>query len=382
MALLFIYFLFVFSLIWIYGGYPLFIIILSKIFEKKYIIDESYAPNVTLIVPTHNEETVISKKIENILNLNYAKEKLQIIGVDSASTDKTRELVKKYSGDGVELVEESERKGKGAAIMHALDFAKSDIALITDANSYFESDALKYLLRHFSDPLVGGVTGRYLGKATNNNAESSGTVTFRDYENNLLKYESKIDSVVCLWGEIFAIRKNLFSLDKENLSEDFYASLYIRKKGYRLVYEPKAQVYEYAPSNLQDLIIQKKRTITGTIQCLFKYKQLLFNPRYGFFGTVILPSHKLLPVFSPMFLTGFLIFSVIFWKTVSPYVLFAVLLMIIIAGLLAGNFFNFINLLKYVIELNIACVLAWKDYVTGDYSVRWEKMKSSRIIPS
>jgi biofilm PGA synthesis N-glycosyltransferase PgaC len=165
MILLFLFYLFFLAgLFWAYGGYLCLVIIFSLIFKKKKAIDQSYAPTATVIIPTYNEETVIAKKLEDILSQDYPKEKLQVIVVDSGSTDKTREIVSNYSGRGIELAEQSERQGKGAAIQHGLNFAKNEIIVVTDANSYFESGTLKYLLRNFSDPQVGGVTGRYFGK--------------------------------------------------------------------------------------------------------------------------------------------------------------------------------------------------------------------------
>jgi cellulose synthase/poly-beta-1,6-N-acetylglucosamine synthase-like glycosyltransferase len=378
-----LYVFFIAGIFWAYGGYLIFIIILSKIFKKKYTIDEFYNPAVTIIIPTYNEETVIKGKLENIISQDYPKEKMQILVVDSASTDKTREIVINYAKDGIELIKQEERIGKGAAIKYALEFTKNDIVVITDANAYFEPNALKYLLRNFSDPKVGGVTGRYCSKDIKGNAESKGTVFFREYENILRRHETEIDSAVSLFGEIFACRKNILFLDENNLTEDLDSSISIREKGYRLAYEPKAEVYEYAPSTREDLIMQRKSVITGTIQTLWKHRYSIFNFRYGFYGTMILPSHKLLPVLSPIFLIGFLSLSIVILKD-RPFIIFCLFILLAIM-LLLSLFFKrilspFLKLIKYIILVNIACLLAWKNYLTGNYTVKWTKMKSSRYL--
>lgn len=379
MILFFVYLFFICSLLWNYGGYFIFIIILSKIFIRPHEFNECYFPTVTLIIPTYNEEVVIRNKLENIITQDYPKEKLQILVVDSGSNDKTKEIVKEYNKYGIELIEQIEREGKGPAIKYGLNFAKNEIVVITDANSYFYSDTIKHLLKHFSDSKVGGVTGRYFGKNIKENIESRGSMLFRDYENLLRKYETKIDSCVSLFGEIFAVRKELLVIDEKNLTEDFEVSVYIRKKGYKLVYEPMAQVYEYVPSIQKDILIQRRRVIIGTIQTLLKYREMLFNPKYGFYGSLILPGHKLFHILSPIFILGFLSVSLVFWK-MSFFIVFCALILAEIFLKAIKSKTSIFGLFKYLVLINISCLLAWKDYLIGNYTVKWEKMESSHII--
>lgn len=380
MILLFSFYLFfIAGLFWAYGGYLCFIIAFSAIFKKKNIIDVSYTPAATIIMPTYNEEVVIAKKLEDILSQDYPKEKLQIIVVDSGSADKTREIVNNYSGYGIELVEQPEREGKGSAIQHGLNFAKHEIIVVTDANSYFEPGALKYLLRNFSDPRVGGVTGRYFGKNIKDNAQSQGGAIFRDYENILRRFETRIDSAVSLFGEIFAVRKSLLFIDEGNLTEDFESSVGIRRKGHKLIYEPGASVYEYMPCTEKDLVLQRKRVIIGTIQTLLKYKSMLFNPKYGFYGLLILPGHKLVHILSPFLLAGFFITSLAFWK-ISFILILCALIFIKITLISARKKVPLLGLSKYFILINICCLSAWKDYLLRRYTIRWEKMESSRYL--
>jgi len=363
--------------IWNHGGYLIILFIVSQCARKPHRYDPQYLPGVTIIIPTYNEDMVIKGKLENILSQEYPRAKCQIIVVDSASTDATRQIVQSYHSHGVELVEDNERRGKGYAVKCALDHTRNEIVIVTDANAYFLPNTVRALVAHFSDPEIGGVTGRFFVVSDKKNAAAQGTGIFREFENTARYYESAIHSAISLFGEIFAIRKELFAIDEMNLTEDLDTSLYIVQKGYRLWYEPKAEAYEYAPENTKDVFIQRKRVITGTIQTLCKYRRMLWNIKYGLYGLLILPGHKLANVLSPAFMLIFLLLSIYFWKVSFCLFLLALVLAKITVRLLktGGRVFD---LIKYITLVNYACILAWKDYISGRYTVKWDKMVSTR----
>ena len=356
---------------------------LARVSKKENNIDQLYTPEATIIIPTFNEERVIEERLKNLLAQDYPRDKLQFLVVDSGSTDRTRELVKPFLSCGVELVVENERKGKGAAIRYALNSSRHGIIVVSDANSYFDQPScLRYLLSNFSDPKVGGATGRYFSREKVKGPTTQGTVVFRGYENILRSFETRVDSAVSLFGELFACRKALYLIDDQSLAEDLETSIYLRSQGFRLVYEPRSAVYEYAPYLKQDFINQRRSIIIGTIQSLFKYKSVLFNPRYGLYGTVILPGHKLFPVLSPFFLTGLLVVALGLFREVLSvgFFLFAGLfLFLVLLNLLDKRLPNPIKIAIYVILVNFSCLLAWRGYFSGKYTVKWKKMESSRI---
>lgn len=380
---LFLLLFFLFSIVWIYGGYFLFIALLARLSKKENNIEPSYTPGATIIIPTFNEELVIEERLKNLLTQDYPHDKLQLIVVDSGSTDKTKELVGRFLSSGVELLIENERNGKGAAIRYALNFSRHGIIVVSDANSYFEQPScLRYLLSNFSDPKVGGVTGRYFSREKVEGPGTRGTIFFREYENTLRSFETRVDSAVSLFGELFACRKALYLIDDQSLTEDLETSIYLRGQGFRLVYEPRSAVYEYAPYLKQDIINQRKRVILGTIQSIHKYKSVLFNSHYGLYGTVILPGHKLFPLLSPFLLFGFLVIAVSFFMTVLSFWFFLFVELFLLSALLSlldKRFPNPIKIVLYIILVNFSCLLAWRDYFFGKYTVKWKKMESSRI---
>lgn len=211
MLLIILYIIFgisVFGLFWTYAGYPAFIWLLSKIIKKEHKYGENYQPNVSIIIPCYNEEKVIEKKLKNTLELEHPKEKFQIMVVDSASTDRTREIVEKFKDKGVELVTQNERKGKGSGINFALNFVKNDIVIITDANAYLNKDAIKHLVKHLSDPKIGIVGGKKFAKKVYSVAESEGTDFLNKYEDFLLLHENIVDSSVNFGGKFLQCGKN------------------------------------------------------------------------------------------------------------------------------------------------------------------------------
>jgi len=387
---------------WPYLGYPLFLLILSKIFKKEHYLDESYYPIVSLIIPTYNEEACIEEKIVNSLSLDYPKDKLEIIVVDSGSTDRTREIIKKYSKNGVILYEQQKRMGKASAINLGLKRAKGEIIIVTDANAIFHNDVIKKIVRHFADKNVGGVEGKYILKTKKKTDVGEGEKTFRKFESFLKKYESLVDSTVSMVGEISAFRRDIIdSLDGSCIAEDFDLSIRVRKKGYRLIHDPEAIVWEPAPANIKDEIIQKSRRIVGTIQVLFKHKDVLFNPKYGVYGCFILPSHKFLPILSPflnilfvilfvlhLFLTRkislylfILISSFTYVSSVFTYNIYLSLILLTFLFLVCLIFISkLFHLVKYFLVLQYTFLIAWVRYVQNKYTVTWEKIDSSRTI--
>ncbi|MEM4750977.1 MAG: glycosyltransferase, partial [Desulfurococcaceae archaeon] len=124
-------------------------------------VDENYKPKVTVIIPTYNEAKFIKKKLDNIYEQDYPKELMEIIVVDSASTDGTPRLVEEWAREhpevSIRLLEEPIRRGMNPALNYALKHLPSDteIVVFTDADSFWPSRALKEIVKYFADPVVG-----------------------------------------------------------------------------------------------------------------------------------------------------------------------------------------------------------------------------------
>ena len=389
-------------LAWTFIGYPLFLILFSPILKKTYKISTSYFPKVTFMIMTYNEEKAILKKLENSTEIDYPKDKLEIFVVDSASTDRTQSIVnefiksfhKKFPSDKriIKLIAQPKREGKASGINYGLKYANtnSEIIIITDGNAMLNKESIRNLIKHFYDEKVGGVCGRFEARDTQGTSVGSGGNIYWQIEKLLRWGESNLDSCIHMSGEITALRKGIINeLDTTQLAEDFDMAVTIRKKGFRIIYEPEAIAYEPAPTNIIDLKTQKKRITIGTLQVLFKHKDMLFNQKYGWYGFIILPSHKLFQLLTPFALIFMFIFTLALFIinsnnliTVLLFIeIFMILLTMLSFALTLISLFNqsrILNFIKYFAASNWIVLLGWMDFVSGKRIVTWKKIESSR----
>jgi len=144
---------------YVYFGYPLLTFLVGSIKNVKIKKEDGYRPLVSLIIAAYNEELKIEDKLKNSLQLEYPEDKLEIIVFSDGSTDRTNELVKKYSKTGIKLIELSKRMGKTSGQNIAVEEAKGEIIVFSDANAIYKKNAIRKIVRNFSDDTVGGVCG-------------------------------------------------------------------------------------------------------------------------------------------------------------------------------------------------------------------------------
>jgi len=199
----------------IHFGVPLiyYFYLKNRYLNKSWDIDsdDSYEPRITIIVPTYNEAKLIEGKLDNIYEQSYPKNKLEIIVVDSASTDGTPELVKKWTekhpDTNLKLIVENARRGKAYALNTALKHAIGEIVVITDVDSLWPNkETLSKVVKLFSDPTIGAVSclKKPVGSGVRSVEEG-----YRQYYNVLRVAESKAYSTPIFHGELAAFRKDL-----------------------------------------------------------------------------------------------------------------------------------------------------------------------------
>jgi len=392
-----------FLLIWQFVGYPLLMSIVALGADPEFK-DGTYAPFVSVIVPAYNEEKVIKKRVENLDSLDYPKEKYEIIVVESGSTDATAQIVEEQiasRGRGeprLKMVREKERRGKASAINAGKECASGEIVLVTDANASFNKDALRYIMPHFSDPQIGAVGGRYV--ITNPEQGLASEESFYwEIEYIMRRGESLLDSACLFHGEINAWRKGLAEADTKIISEDLDMAIQIRRKGYRIIYEPRAIAYERTGTTPREQIIRRKKVSTGTILCIRKHLGYFALP-CDLYSALIFPSHKGLVMLSPFILLAIALLYLLSWNIgviaihfISTGLIFAMLfrsLMLVRSKLIANetgerskarvSASSLVRIAQYVLLNECLLVLAWKDFVLGEYSVLWERAESTRAI--
>jgi len=363
--------------------------------NKSVDKDYSYQPFISVLVPTYNEEAVIEKRIQNLRDLRYPKEKYEILVVDSGSVDATKSIVRRICHEGgspqVTLVCEDQRMGKASAINCGTAHAAGDIILVTDANAVFDERVLAELAPHFKNSEIGGVGGQYV-VANPENPLPHTEQFYWELECSLRSGETALDSACLFQGEINAWRKSVVDADTAMIGEDLDMSIEIRKKGYKVAFEPNAICYEPAPTSLSEQLTQKKRRCLGTIQNMFKHWQYLVVPR-DWYRLIIFPSHKGLLMVTPFMFIGILLCYVLIWNVplildhifitsaLFLVVLFFYLRLVPRVQRLPRHSSRKVSLLRlvwYVLFDEYLLLLAWKDFFFRRYSVLWEKVGSTR----
>ena len=289
-------------LIYIFFGYPVILWILSFLFGKKVNKKEIY-PYVSLIISAYNEENVMRQKIENSLELDYPKEKLEII-VASESTDKTNEIVKEYKDKGVTLYAYEKREGKRATLYRTVPLAKGEIIVFSDANAIYKKDAVKKIVRNFSDKRIGCVSGRLRYINQKRSIIGEGETTYWEYDFILKKMASRLFSLAgCggVNGSIFAIRKELYNPIDRHRGDDFEISCRIEIGGYGVILETEAVSCEESSEDSKQEFRRKVRLATWN----FKSTVMLLTEalqRGRILTAFLLFSHRFLRYTTPVWL--------------------------------------------------------------------------------
>ncbi len=248
-------------LIYIYIGYPLLLLILSKIKMNPHKIDKSFFPPISFIIPAHNEEEVIEAKLKNSLAIDYPNEVEIILALDG-STDRTLEIASQFPQINIKNFES--RGGKMAVLNEVVPQTKNEIIVFTDANALFAPDVFKKLIPHLANSNVGCVGGVKSIVANGKVGEHEGI--YWKFENFLKEKESAIGSCF-VDGAIYALKKEFYPLPKDDciIMDDFAVSLGVINMNQRVVFEPEAVAYEGASLNSWGEFKRKVRILQGAI---------------------------------------------------------------------------------------------------------------------
>jgi len=303
--MLFLFWLCVILVLWVYAGYPLFLLLLTRFSSGKPINRATtHEPPVTLIISAYNEAKVLRKKLENCLALDYPRARLEVMVISDCSDDGTDTIVKAFENRGVKLIRMPQRGGKTVGLNHAVPQARGDMVIFSDANAMYHRLVVRNIARNFADPQIGCVTGESRYEVDENSADSTESENlYWRYELALKKMESQIGSLVGGDGAIYAIRKKLFQpMRPEDLS-DFVNPLQIVAQGYRNIYEPEAISFEGGAESFEKEFRRKVRIVNRAWRGLWRVRQVLNPRRFGFYTLQVI-SHKLLRWLVPVFMAG------------------------------------------------------------------------------
>jgi len=366
-----------FALGWPLVGYPGLLSILGSR-RSRVGCGGARLPSLTVVLPTFNEAANVVARLENIDRSVYETGRLEVIVVDSGSTDGTADRAEAFAASSrlpVRVLRERERRGKAAAINTAIAASTSEVIVITDAPTAFDEHALHLVAEAFGDPEVGTASG-YFVVTGEGSALQDEERRFWEIRNRLRILEARVDSTPFLSGELCAFRRELVSrLDEDTLADDMNIALQVRRQGRRVVIVPEARFSERRTASPAELLETKSRRAAGGIQELLRHRDMI-GPRYGLFGMLILPSAMLyyLPVRVPAVLVASASALAAWRRMPAPLRLGGVL-----AGLAAVPVVMRSSRQIWMLLFNEwIFVLGWRRVLTNRMDVRWSQERSTR----
>lgn len=352
LALFILWFMLFYHIFLMVGGYLEFLKHDKNL--KKFTENPGELPTVSILIPAHNEEVVIAATLEAIVNLNYPKDKLEVIPIDDVSTDETGEILDDYARrypfiKPVHTTPPSGGKGKSGALNHGLKNATGEVIVVYDADNTPEPDAVYYLVIGLNnDEKAAAVVGKFRVA----NAKKNLLTRFINIETLTFQWLAQAGrwrwfKMMTIPGTNFAIRRSVLETlggwDEQAISEDTEISFRVYNLGYHIRFFPAAVTWEQEPETLKVWWKQRMRWAQGNEYVILKFLSqfrhlnlkvkldlLYFTFTYLFFFGGILISHTIFvlnlifdlelllgDVSIILLVTGFLLFLVEVWLALS-----------------------------------------------------------------
>ena len=255
-------------------------------------------PDLTVVLAAYNEAGRIQRRVENLLESDYPRDRLKVIVVSDGSTDATAARVP--PDPRVTVLARSQRSGKPSCLNAAVAAAQTEIIVFADARQRFDRGAIRALAKNFSDPRVGAVSGA-LEIASSGSNTGAGVDLYWRLEKWIRASESNLDSAIGCTGAIYAIRRCLFTpIPADTVLDDVVIPMRILLAGFRVLFEPAAVAWD--PQTLEPAAEQrrKRRTLAGNFQMLFRHPGWLLPWRNRLWWRLL--AHKYLRLVAPGFL--------------------------------------------------------------------------------
>lgn len=378
-----VFWLSVTALFYTYVGYPLLLIIVSRLCGREVRVAE-WTPFVSVIITAYNEERDLAAKLENTLALDYPKDKIEIIVASDCSSDRTDEIARSFAAQGIRLHRQTERLGKTAAQNAAVEIARGEIILFSDATTLYQPNVLRVMMPSFADSNVGCVAGKLIYVDPAQSSVGQGARSYWGYETFLKRHESHIGSLIGVSGCLYAVRRNAYVPLYNEACSDFLIATKMVEQGLRTIYEPEAICTEETNNQTNKEMRMRVRVITQTYTDLWRHRQIM-NPWHSGFYAVQLLSHKVMRYMVPVFLLLLLIASSLLALHSWFYAgIFAGQLCCYAAALLSWllertgrRSSRLLALPQYFVLANAASLIAFYKFLRGERYARWEPIRES-----
>jgi cellulose synthase/poly-beta-1,6-N-acetylglucosamine synthase-like glycosyltransferase len=356
------------ALAWTHVAYPVAAELAARARTRRVRKDLSAEPMVTLIIPAYNEETVIERRLANLLELDYPPEKLEIVIASDASSDRTNELVAAVAAREarVQLLE-CPRGGKVAAQDRAVRQATTDVVAFSDGNATWARDALRQLVANLADPEVAYVCGQLrLQDAAGTNREG----TYWRYEMKLRDAESRLGSITGGNGSIYALNRTDYVEVDPRWGHDLSFPYRMVQEGRRAVYEPQAHAFEKPTPSNETEYRRKVRMFEHCWEITLRGSMFRRLPP-GYLVEII--SHRLLRYGSGVLHLTLLASSIALLGDGWAYGIVLAGQVALIAAAVAG-----VSIARYYALVTWATVVALWNYLRRGVPATWEAAEGTR----
>ncbi len=298
-----------FILILIIASFARFIIVTTAALvqsRRKFRYQSTAPPSCSVLVPAYNEGAVIVSCLKSILASHYPN--FEVLVIDDGSSDNTFELASQIADNRLRILKKA-NGGKASALNYGIAHASTNYLIAIDADTVFKPDTISKLMRHFSNPKVGAVSGNTKIINRHKLITKLQSLEYIVGFNLDRRMGDLFDCITVVPGAIGAFRRAAieraggFTFD--TLAEDTDLTLAIKELGYKIVYDAQAIALTEAPSTVRDLLKQRFRWTFGTMQAVWKHKRSFLNPKRGTLGMIGLPYllffQIIFPLFSPFF---------------------------------------------------------------------------------
>jgi cellulose synthase/poly-beta-1,6-N-acetylglucosamine synthase-like glycosyltransferase len=290
-----------------YAGYPVVLAVWASVHQLgndlRFVFrktdrrqqEPTESPRVAVVIAAYNEERHIAARIQNLLDQDYPPDKLRLYIASDGSKDRTPEILRSFQDERLLPKVFEINRGKASVLNDLRHLVSEPIVVFSDANTFFERQAIRKLVRWFQDPTIGGVTGelRLLG----NDGQNQDSLYWR-MEQALKFFEGRIGALLGANGAIYAVRRELWpSLAPNAICDDFVIGMHVSATGYRLAYDPTAWAEEDTPHDISEELHRRLRIGVGNFQSLFEHPEFLTRTNWPTKFSYL--SHKVLRWVAP-----------------------------------------------------------------------------------
>ena len=352
------------ALAWTHVVYPAFAALLAR-FAPNRVEKADIEPTVTVVVAAYNEESVIARRLENLLELDYPADKLRIVVSSDASSDGTEEIALQFPG--VQVIS-NPRGGKVAAQDRAVRQTDSEIVAFSDANCTWSPDSLRTLVRAFADPEVAYVCGQLrILDAEGGNKEG----VYWAYEMKQRAAESQLGSVTGGNGSIYAVRRADYVEVDPRFGHDLSLPYLMVQHGRRAVYEPAAHAWEKPTPSNETEYRRKVRMFEHCWLIVLRGKMLR---RLGPLYLLEIVSHRLLRYGSGILHVVLLVTSLALYSHGWFYAVVLAAQLGLLAAAAAG-----VSIARYYTLVTLATLVALFNYLRRGVPATWEVAEGTRV---